>query len=122
MPPADQHPRVFYLDGVRTFAVLAVIIQHYAAADSVLRIPGLSWGLIGVHTFFVLSGFLITTQLQSRYRAEDGVLTAYGRFAIARAFRIVPLVWLALLVLTVLSGQILPPEVYCVNLAMAQNL
>jgi peptidoglycan/LPS O-acetylase OafA/YrhL len=50
------------LDGLRALAVLAVIAYHAG-------IPWVRGGLLGVDTFFVLSGFLITGLLVAEYRA-----------------------------------------------------
>jgi len=44
------------LDGVRALAVVAVVLFHAG-------VPGFSGGYLGVDTFFVLSGFLITSLL-----------------------------------------------------------
>ena len=48
------------LDGVRALAVLAVMGFHEGASE-------LSGGFLGVDVFFVLSGFLITDLLATRY-------------------------------------------------------
>jgi peptidoglycan/LPS O-acetylase OafA/YrhL len=81
------------LEGLRAFAVLAVILYH-------LDIPGLfSSGFLGVDIFFTVSGFLITAQLIRQFQ-EDGTI-AIGNFYLKRARRLFPAV-LALLVFCVL--------------------
>ena len=52
------------LDGVRALAVLAVLAFHEGA--------GLPGGFLGVDVFFVLSGFLITDLLVTRYDGWAG--------------------------------------------------
>ncbi|MHB1775048.1 MAG: acyltransferase family protein [Acidimicrobiales bacterium] len=77
-------PRLAYqpgLDGVRAFAVLAVMAYH----------NGFSWapgGYYGVDAFFVLSGYLITTLLVEEWRAAGTI--ALGRFWARRARRLLP--------------------------------
>ncbi|MCK9921808.1 acyltransferase [Frankia sp. AgPm24] len=76
------------LDGLRAFAVMAVIAYH----------AGISWmpgGLLGVDTFFVLSGFLITGLLVTEYRNTRRI--DLRSFWIRRSRRLMP----ALLVLLV---------------------
>ena len=46
------------LDGLRAFAVLAVLWSHYIPHK--YSFWGINWGEFGVRLFFVLSGFLIT--------------------------------------------------------------
>ena len=46
------------LDGLRAFAVLAVLYTHFLPKQYWLL--GVYWGGVGVSLFFVLSGFLIT--------------------------------------------------------------
>jgi peptidoglycan/LPS O-acetylase OafA/YrhL len=69
------------LDGIRAFAVLAVLCYH----------AGISWvggGLLGVDVFFVLSGFLITSLL-CRELGRSGTVRL-GRFWAQRARRLLP--------------------------------
>lgn len=81
------------LDGLRGIAAAMVIVFHYGGA----RWEWLS-GWIGVHVFFVLSGFLITT-LALREEGRRGRLSL-GDFYIRRSLRILP-VYFAVLALVV---------------------
>ena len=82
-----QHVRG--LDGIRAFAVLAVLGFH----------GGVSWlsgGNLGVDIFFVLSGYLITSLLVGEWNRSSTI--RFGAFYARRARRLVP----ALLVLMAL--------------------
>jgi peptidoglycan/LPS O-acetylase OafA/YrhL len=70
------------LDGVRAVAVLLVMFHHakFTGADG--------GGLVGVETFFVLSGFLITSLLVDEFASADAI--ALGRFYARRALRLLP--------------------------------
>jgi peptidoglycan/LPS O-acetylase OafA/YrhL len=60
--------RIVELDGLRAFAIIAVVACHYYPLSTLLfKLPEFGW--VGVEVFFVLSGFLITSillQLKSR--------------------------------------------------------
>ena len=98
------------LDGWRAIALILVILEH--GSDSIanaLHLMGLYFdlgrlkevGLLGVHVFFGLSGFLIT----SRLLADE---SKYGRISLKifytrRAFRILPASLVFLLVIGILA-------------------
>ena len=52
------------LDGLRAIAVLGIIIYH-------LNRKWLTGGFIGVDTFFVISGYLITSLLLREYEEKE---------------------------------------------------
>ena len=79
--------RVAPLDGMRAFAVVAVILYH---AD-----PGwAAGGYFGVDVFFVLSGYLITTLLLGEWLGSGGV--ALRAFWGRRARRLLPALFVML--------------------------
>jgi peptidoglycan/LPS O-acetylase OafA/YrhL len=75
-----DHHRILGLDGLRAFAVLAVIASHISH-----RFAG---GWLGVDLFFVLSGYLITTLLvrEQQITGRIALSAFYGR----RALRLYP--------------------------------
>ncbi|MFD9739710.1 acyltransferase family protein [Umezawaea sp. NPDC059074] len=75
------------LDGVRAVAATLVVLFHFDGPD-VLQ------GWIGVHLFFVLSGFLITTLLLREHDRTGRI--ALADFYLRRAFRILPVYFLVL--------------------------
>ena len=83
------------LDGIRAFAVTAVIFYHLGYH----RARG---GFLGVDTFFVLSGFLITSLLL-REQAGDGRISLSAFWA-RRARRLLPALFLLLLVVVVFAS------------------
>lgn len=76
-------PRQFRPDiqGLRAVAVTAVVLYH-------ARVPYLTGGYIGVDVFFVISGFLITSQLM-REVDRTGRISFLGFYA-GRARRLLP--------------------------------
>ncbi|GAA3342755.1 acyltransferase [Curtobacterium pusillum] len=89
-PPPPLTHRAPALDGLRTVAILIVILYH-------LHVPQFEGGFIGVTVFFVLSGFLITTLLLGEKRRTGRVRLA--SFWTKRLLRLYP----ALLVLVVVG-------------------
>ena len=75
------------LDGLRAFAVTAVLLYH---AD-LNWIPG---GFLGVDVFFVISGYLITSLLLAEFRNQSRI--GLGQFYLRRARRLLPALFLVL--------------------------
>ncbi|GIF02685.1 acyltransferase family protein [Actinoplanes siamensis] len=91
-PSLGYHPA---LDGIRALAVTAVLLFH----GGVTAVAG---GFLGVDTFFVLSGFLITALLLGEH-ARTGRIDLAG-FWTRRARRLLPAL-LVMLTATVLAGR-----------------
>jgi peptidoglycan/LPS O-acetylase OafA/YrhL len=88
------------IDGLRAVAVLAVLAYHYSAPFPWPLVPG---GFTGVDVFFVISGFLITSNLTNEIAAgEFSVLGFYDR----RIRRILPAL-LVMLAVVMLAGRFL---------------
>ena len=82
------------LDGIRAVAVMAVLFYH-------ANQPWALGGFLGVETFFVLSGFLITSLLLAEWQATKQIDLKH--FWLRRARRLLPAVWLLLLALPILA-------------------
>lgn len=105
--------RVAELDGLRAFAVLAVVVYHVLIPANVLQ-GGAPWlrtlirvsGESGVNVFFVISGYIITSLLMREHAASPS--PSLRPFYIRRFCRIVPpfAVYLAALVLLRAYGLI----------------
>jgi peptidoglycan/LPS O-acetylase OafA/YrhL len=81
-------PHMPALDGMRGFAVLAVVAYHFLpreGANGLFQLASAGW--IGVDFFLVLSGFLITSILL----LQRGRPRAIRKFYIRRALRLFPL-------------------------------
>ena len=87
------------IDGLRAIAVLPVILFHAGFSQ-------MSGGYVGVDVFFVISGFLITGILARELRAgQFSLLGFYER----RARRILPALFLVLLVTAVVGYMVMLP-------------
>lgn len=91
------------LDTLRAISVILVIIQHWIPSTN--KINTFPNGEIGVVTFFVLSGFLITNIL---FNARNNQVTeshskwvVIKNFYIRRVLRIFPIYYLAVLILII---------------------
>jgi peptidoglycan/LPS O-acetylase OafA/YrhL len=103
---APAHQRLAYLpglDGVRAFAVGAVMMYHAGLSAA-------SGGFMGVDTFFVLSGFLITSLLVSEWRTTMTIRLA--AFWARRARRLLPALFLMLLLVAFFASVVVPKGTY----------
>ncbi len=90
------------LDGLRAFAVIAVLLYH---AD-------LHWfqgGFLGVEIFFVISGYLITSLLLTEWQEHDRIDLKH--FWLRRARRLLPALFLVLASVLTVAVLFLPGEV-----------
>ncbi|HEY0738624.1 MAG TPA: serine hydrolase [Herpetosiphonaceae bacterium] len=88
------------LDGVRALAVIAVLLYH---AD--LPISG---GFLGVESFFVLSGFLITSLLLAEWNQHSRI--DLREFWLRRARRLLPALFVMLLGTLLIAAVLLRGE------------
>ena len=90
------------LDGLRALAVIAVLLYH----------AGLRWipgGFLGVEIFFVLSGYLITSLLLAEWQAKGSI--ELKAFWLGRARRLLPALYLMVVITLVYAVLFLPGEV-----------
>ncbi|PWN67717.1 acyltransferase family protein [Chryseobacterium oncorhynchi] len=85
----ERPERLYGLDHLRALAILLVLLYHYRA----FKHPGWvetvgKFGWTGVDLFFVLSGFLISSQLFREIESRGAI--SLKTFYIKRFFRIIP--------------------------------
>jgi peptidoglycan/LPS O-acetylase OafA/YrhL len=100
------HRRLAYmpaLDGVRAFAVVAVMMYHGGLSIT-------TGGFMGVDSFFVLSGFLITSLLVSEWR--ESLTVKLSAFWARRARRLLPALLLMLVFVAILASVIVAKGTY----------
>ncbi len=93
-------PRLEVLDGLRFLAAMAVVAYHFTTLDRVWHrrtatiFPDqlATHGWLGVHLFFLISGFVICMSSWGR-----GV----GRFLLSRVVRLYPAYWLSVIAVAV---------------------
>lgn len=106
------------LDALRAIAVLLVLCAHWAIPEfeqaggrvdevgAIIHFPAFYYGWAGVDLFFVLSGFLIGSQLW-RDVAKSGTVD-YTTFFLRRTYRIWPLYFAMLAYYGLVSDRIRP--------------
>ncbi len=97
-PTIQQNPFRTDINGLRAYAVIAVLLFHF-------QIPGFSAGFLGVDIFFVISGFLMTTIIVRGLEKEN---FSIWKFYMARVRRIVPALMVLIATLLVLGWFFLP--------------
>jgi len=101
VPPGLEAARYPPLDGLRGIAILMVILPHTGFNHYLMPWHLYLESRTGVHLFFVISGFLITTLLL-REKIRSGQINLRN-FYIRRALRIIPVAYLFLLLLILLN-------------------
>jgi len=92
--------RIPSLDGLRAISITLVILSHLVKWKHVsLEVLG-TYGALGVHVFFVLSGYLITNLLLLEHERSSTI--QLGDFYVRRAYRIFPAAFVFLAVVVVL--------------------
>lgn len=128
-PEPRSKARLSALDASRFFACLAVVMYHWlyggianGKVDSI-ELSGISavarYGYLGVHLFFLISGFVISISVSGK---------SAGQFAVGRVVRLYPTFWVAMSITVVVSafigGDILnvTPVEYFANLTMVSRI
>jgi peptidoglycan/LPS O-acetylase OafA/YrhL len=83
--------RFIGFDLVRGFGVIMIAVVH---SDATMLNPRIGW--IGLDSFFILSGFLVSGLLFAEYKSEGSIRP--GRFFLRRGFKIYPLFYLVLVI------------------------
>lgn len=97
----QQSPKTSYrsdINGLRAWAVLAVVLFHF-------KVPYFGGGFVGVDVFFVISGFLMTSIIVPKLQSHN---FNYLAFCFARTRRIVPALVFLVCVLIILGYFLLP--------------
>src|SRR5271169_6119933 len=92
--------RIGVINALRALAALFVAWGHFVAGQGKYLSPSGKYGYLGVHIFFVISGFVIPWSL---YRTHY-VLRDYPRFLLKRNVRLYP-PYLASIAITILAAN-----------------
>ena len=98
IPEVLQPSHLPGLDGLRGLSIIMVVIGHIFWNS---KYEYLSIGSVGVDTFFVISGFLITTLLLKEKVNSGSILLK--RFYIRRILRIMPVAYLYIFIVVLLN-------------------
>ena len=93
------------INGLRAWAVVAVILYHFG-------VPGFGGGFVGVDVFFVISGFLMTGIIFKGLNNNNPASFSLLSFYLARAKRIIPALLTLCAALLILGWFLLPATEY----------
>lgn len=102
--------RVAALDLVRGLAACAVAIPHYLILNSNQWPAAEVISIISVEVFFALSGFVLASQIV--YCSRDGRFVNLWIFLVRRWMRTIPPYLIALLALSMITGQLLTGDFF----------
>lgn len=105
--------RIPSLDGLRAISITLVLLSHWVSWDRISPQLVESYGKLGVHVFFVLSGYLITNLLLREYERTSTI--SLRDFYVRRAFRIFPAAFVFLAIVIALFW----PQMRWYNVAAA---
>ncbi len=97
--PAAAKRYITSIDGLRAFAVIAVILYH-------LNVPFAQGGLLGVTVFFVISGYLITGLLTAEWESSGSINLL--QFWLRRIRRLFPAIVAVIVVMAALFALLSP--------------
>lgn len=89
------------INGMRALAVMAVFMFH-------LNIAGVSGGFVGVDTFFVISGYLITSIIGTELRHQR---FSFREFYARRMLRILPALYMVSIGIALVFSLLFPPDI-----------
>lgn len=122
LPKSTNHEYYQQIDSFRFFAVLLVLISHWLSNYTIVK--SLHFGSLGVDTFFIISGFLISNQLYLYKEGIDLKLKTFKHsiyiFFIRRSLRISPLYFTILLLATFLNKGLIR-EAFVWNMTYTSN-
>jgi peptidoglycan/LPS O-acetylase OafA/YrhL len=90
--------RIPSLDGLRALSILLVVVGHIAFTAGFHSPLTDAYAHAGVVVFFVISGYLITTLMLREIERSGGL--SVGQFYVRRAWRILPVAYIYLAVIT----------------------
>jgi len=79
--------RIPSLDGLRAISITLVVVGHWVSVRYASQVA-LSYAILGVRIFFIISGYLITTLLLKEYTKASTI--SLREFYVRRAYRILP--------------------------------
>ena len=100
----NQSARIKYLDTLKAFAIIAVVLYHFGF---------LKYGYLGVDLFLVINGYLITRSLTKKlFESEGKIAPIYFNFEISRVVRLLPVLLCAGFVGMALGFLVMLPDDY----------